>query len=285
MRISRTVSVALLVLAMLANAPAVFAQEEEPVLPGAQQTTSQVATQTAPAQTTEPPTPPAAPPNPAELALGKLLAWQRAEAETILVTIPETSRSLEISLARAMAKALDRDYEESLALLQQADLRASSDPAAPYYKGEILFMKRDNKGAAASWRMASQRATALVSENPKNASALYFLGASEVRMRKFESARLHLTEAKSAGYDPLLVSYQVGLSYAFQQKWTEAKEAFDGVLSQDQRFAHAYYYRALVWEKLKRKDQMFVDLDQFVKLAPTAPEADRAKALLATSKR
>ena len=50
--------------------------------------------------------------------------------------------------------------------------------------------------------------------------------------------------------------------------------------SADSGFAHAYYYRGLCWDKLGRKDKMLSDLDRFVSLAPNAPEAERAAAIL-----
>jgi regulator of sirC expression with transglutaminase-like and TPR domain len=47
----------------------------------------------------------------------------------------------------------------------------------------------------------------------------------------------------------------------------------------------AYYYRGLAYDKLGRKDLMVLDLDRFVKLAPGAPESERARAVLAGASR
>jgi regulator of sirC expression with transglutaminase-like and TPR domain len=77
----------------------------------------------------------------------------------------------------------------------------------------------------------------------------------------------------------------MGATRAFQQKWADAVTLLSQSLEKETGTALAYYYRALAHEKLGRKDLMIIDLDRFVKVAPTAPEADRARALLAAAKR
>ena len=65
-----------------------------------------------------------------------------------------------------------------------------------------------------------------------------------------------------------------------QENWKAAKSSFDAVHELDPRFAHLYFYRALAWDKLGRKDQAINDLDQFVRLAPNSNEAKTARAIL-----
>ena len=45
-------------------------------------------------------------------------------------------------------------------------------------------------------------------------------------------------------------------------------------------YAYAYYYRALAAEKIGRKDITVNDLDRFLRLAPDAPEAEKASRIL-----
>ncbi|MCP4895627.1 MAG: hypothetical protein GY906_01530 [bacterium] len=286
MKLSRLIMIATLAVLLLPEAALIHAQEpEDPVSAQTKSNAAKTDVQTTTQSATPDATPVPVPPDPATIAVQRLMAWQRAEADLALADLSESDASPKSLIAKSLAKAADRDYDGSLSLLQQAAVADSSAPAAPYYSGEVFLMKRDMGQANAAWRVAQERAGALMAQNADDANALYYLGAAEVRLRQFDVARTHLEQAKVAGFDPLLVSYQVALSFAFQQQWPQAKEALDAVLLLDQRFAHAYYYRALVWDKLKRKDQFFIDLDQFVKLAPTALEANRARALLATSKR
>jgi tetratricopeptide (TPR) repeat protein len=248
-------------------------------------------------QVTDDPPPP--PPDPAVTALKMLSGWQRGDAERILDEMPTEEQpnpdfqmTPEITMVQGLHKALEQKYEDSLSLLNRVDATSKANPAPAYFRGEVYLMQRDMKKAQAEWNQALQRATELTTVDPKaedpppvDPVAMYYRGATEVRLRQFKAAREHLVEALEAGAVPAAVQYQIGLSYSFEQKWKEAQNAFDAAIEADGLFAMAYYYRALVWDKLKRKDKMFVDLDQFVKLAPDAPEADRAKAVLATAKR
>jgi regulator of sirC expression with transglutaminase-like and TPR domain len=70
-----------------------------------------------------------------------------------------------------------------------------------------------------------------------------------------------------------------------EEKWPDAVAAIDALAAGDPKFAHLYFYRGLAWGKLDRKDKMLVDMDQFVKLAPNAPEAAIAGTYLAAAKR
>ncbi|MGH9363252.1 MAG: tetratricopeptide repeat protein, partial [Thermoanaerobaculia bacterium] len=64
-----------------------------------------------------------------------------------------------------------------------------------------------------------------------------------------------------------------------------AVEQLDRAIAMDSGLAYAYYYRGLAAEKLGRKDLLINDLERFLALAPNAPEAERAKAILRAAKR
>jgi Tfp pilus assembly protein PilF len=82
-----------------------------------------------------------------------------------------------------------------------------------------------------------------------------------------------------------MTNYQIGFGYLYEKQWQKAKDALDKVVAADPKYAHAHYYRGLAWDKLGRKDNMLIDMDTFVKLAPDSPEASKAQALLAASGR
>jgi regulator of sirC expression with transglutaminase-like and TPR domain len=48
------------------------------------------------------------------------------------------------------------------------------------------------------------------------------------------------------------------------------------------RVAYAYYLRGMAASQADQKDLMVNDLGRFVELAPTAPEAERARKVLAS---
>jgi tetratricopeptide (TPR) repeat protein len=81
------------------------------------------------------------------------------------------------------------------------------------------------------------------------------------------------------------VFYRTGLNFAFQQKWQDSVDYLTKSLEKDPAFAYSYYYRALSQEKLGKKDRLVLDMDKFLKLAPDAPEASRAKQIVQAAKR
>lgn len=156
----------------------------------------------------------------------------------------------------------------------------TANPIALYYQGEVLYQQQKTQQASEAWKNAAKAAAAAVAKAPADATAQYYLGAALVRQKDFKGALEALQAAARGGFDKAMVNHQIGLIYLFQQKWQEAKKAFDVGLEADPRFAPIYYWRAMTWQKLNRKDNMLLDLDQYLKLAPNGPEAGKAKAIL-----
>lgn len=183
--------------------------------------------------------------------------------------------------ADGLAKLAAGDLDGAIDLLNQAANQNTADPAADYFRGEALYWKKSNDAAAAAWKRSRDRAKALVTAAPDDARANFYLGAASVRMKDFAAARAALTKAREKGFPAAMVSYQLGLCHAFEKKWQDAKTAFDQAIAANNGFAPAYFYRARVWKELRRTDEMMLDLDRFLKLAPSSLEAPIAKSMLA----
>jgi tetratricopeptide (TPR) repeat protein len=219
-------------------------------------------------------------------AVGNLAAWKIKAAENVLgANEAELGTTPEYNTALGYLRAIQGDAEQGLALLRKASEAKPTDPAPEYYLGEVQYWRQNPDTAASAWKSARGRAKTLVDVNSADAYAQYYLGASQARLKQFGPARKALEAAREGGFDPTLVDYQLGLSYVLEEKWQDAVAAFDAVAAGDPKFAHLYFYRGLAWGKLDRKDKMLVDMDQFVKLAPNAPEAAIAGTYLAAAKR
>lgn len=217
----------------------------------------------------------------ADGALADLMAWRTSAArEQLEPKEKEAKRSPALLTAWGLLCAEEGNFDEAVKKLQQAANKAKDDPAPEYYRGEVLYWQRSDSEATAAWKAAHDRAKALVAASPKDARGQYYLGAALVRMKKYGEARKALGKAIEAGFDSTQANFQIGLSYAFEGNWQDAETTLSKVVKADKAFAHAYYYRGITWDKLKRKDNMLVDMDQFVKLAPAAPEAGKARSLL-----
>lgn len=228
----------------------------------------------------------------ADRAIADLAAWENQKARKYLQSkkaefgsTPQFQTAwalLEIQDGAGGKKAM---VDRGVAGLSKMSKNKSVDAVAAYYYGEILYSQNKRQEANAAWQAAAKSARAAVKANPTDATAQFYLGAALVRAKRFEEARTPLLLAVRGGFDEPMVNHQIGLSYLFAQKWKEGKDAFDLGLSVDPRYAPMYFYRAMAWDKLGRKDNMLIDFDQYIKLAPNGPDAGFAKSVLKSAKR
>ena len=108
---------------------------------------------------------------------------------------------------------------------------------------------------------------------------------AQQRLRQFDQALESLGRAGGASAGNAMVAYQMGATHAFAQRWPQAVEQLDRATGMDPAIAYAYFYRGLAQEKQGRKDLLIRDLERFVAVAPDAPEADQARAILRSVKR
>jgi tetratricopeptide (TPR) repeat protein len=222
----------------------------------------------------------------ADSVIIKLSGWNLGESRTALDEKKEAfGDTAAYKTALGLLEAGKGELGKSVKTLEAASRADVKDPAPEFFRGLVLYWKKDSAGAKAAWQKANTSAKNIVAKEENDARALFYLGASQVYLKQYGDARTNLDKALANGFDEVMVNYYTGLSFAFEQNWQKAKEALDRVLAKDERFAYAYFYRGMVWEKLGRKDNMLVDMDQFVKLAPDAPDAGKAKALLAAARR
>ena len=228
----------------------------------------------------------------ADRAIADLAAWKNRNARNYLQkqkakfgSTPQFQTAwalLEVQEGAGAKKALATSGTTTLSKMSK---NKSVDAMAAYFYGEILNQQKKRQEANAAWQVAAKSAAAAVKADPTDATAQFYLGAALVRAKRFEEARAALRLAVRGGFDEPMVNHQIGLSYMFAKKWKEAKDAFDLGLSVDPRYAPMYFYRAMAWDELGRKDNMLIDMDQYVKLAPNAPDAGFAKSVLKSSGR
>ena len=214
-------------------------------------------------------------------ALGNLAAWRHKEAgKELEAARDEFGNTPEFETAWGYLLAEKKKLDPAIEKLTRAEKKATADPAPSYLLGEIQSWKRNKSAAKKAWTTAKNRAAAMLKNSPEDAEANYWMGAALLKLGKISDAGKYLEKARKADYAPAQTYLQVGLYYSAQKKWKDAKQAFDSCIEADNGFAHAYYYRARVLDKLGKKSEMLVDLDRFVKLAPDAREAAAARALL-----
>ena len=78
---------------------------------------------------------------------------------------------------------------------------------------------------------------------------------------------------------------QLGLALARQQQWPEAAAEFEAASDRQPTNAYAHYYAGMMHYRANRIDRMAVHFEQFLKLAPEAPERPEVLSIMRTLKR
>ena len=228
----------------------------------------------------------------ADRAIADLAAWENQRARKYLQgqkaqyeSTPQFQTAWALLEIQEGADAKKAQVNRGMTNLSKMSKNKSVDAVAAYHYGEVLYSQNKRQEANSAWQAAAKSAGAQARSNPNNATAQFYLGAASVRTKKYGPARNALLMAVRGGFDPAMVNHQIGLSYLFAESWQEAKAAFDLGLTVNPRYAPMYFWRAMAWEKLGRKDEMLIDLDQYVKLAPNGPFAGKAKTLLKSAGR
>jgi tetratricopeptide (TPR) repeat protein len=108
-----------------------------------------------------------------------------------------------------------------------------------------------------------------------------YLAATLARLKKHEEAE---AQAKAAlaenAVHPVAVA-ALGESLVGQQKLDEAVDRLSSALQAQADLAYAYYWRGQAYQLKKQVARMVEDYQNFLKLAPDAPEAPAIKVLLA----
>lgn len=221
----------------------------------------------------------APPPAPPPAAVGtvdrRLWEYKTSEARSAVNSVADQAAS-NAAVAVALGRVLEQEkkYGEAEAQLRKATELAPSDVAAQVWLGEV-YLRQRNQGAADG---AFRRAAELAEASGDN----YHLGVARQRLRQYDQA---VSALERAGGGNPLVPYQIGVTRLFQEQWQPALDQLTRAIEMDSELAYAYYYRALAADKLNRKDLLVNDMERFLRLAPNAPEAERAKAVLRAVKR
>jgi tetratricopeptide (TPR) repeat protein len=178
-------------------------------------------------------------------------------------------------VAAAYGRVLEQEknYGDAESRLRKATELAPNDPAPFVDLGEVYLRQRRGGDADNAFRKAADLARA-----KGGSAAAYYLGVAQQRLKQYDDAVATLQGAQAPA--PALIPYQIGVTRAFQENWAAAAEQLTSAIGMDSGLAYAYYYRGLAQDKLGRKDLLVNDMERFLALAPNAPEAEQAKAIL-----
>jgi len=114
--------------------------------------------------------------------------------------------------------------------------------------------------------------------------AWHFVGLSGRQMveGQLDAAIASARQAVALAPQEAPAQYQLGLALARQQQWAEAAAAFESAITLQPMFAYAHYYGGLMQYRANRPDRMAILFEQFLKLAPEAPERPEVLSIMRT---
>lgn len=152
---------------------------------------------------------------------------------------------------------------------------AEAEPDVLYTAGQSHQKLGSNEQALELYRQLAAR--------PED-DAWHFIGLSAQQLLEdnvdgaLESAQ---RAAEIAGESPA-AHYQLGLVQAKRQAWAEAAAAFDRTADLEPGNAYAHYYGGLMHNRAGRPDRMANHFEQFLRLAPEAPERPEVLQIMRT---
>jgi tetratricopeptide (TPR) repeat protein len=232
----------------------------------------------------EPPAgpPPSAPKDPAVSAMEPdLLAYAVGPARAALAGVGNRE-SAQALVAEGRILVLENRYDDAVARFDQAAAAAPDDPAPLVHKGEALLYARRDAPARQALGAAKARAQARVDANAGDAESLLYLGMAQRHLGELDAAYASLDRARAAAGGDARIVYEMGATRYQQQRWQPAIDLLTQALEINPRVAYAYYLRGIAASQSNRKDLTVNDLGRFLELAPSAPEAERARKVLAS---
>jgi tetratricopeptide (TPR) repeat protein len=177
---------------------------------------------------------------------------------------------------------LEARYNDAVQRFDRAAAAAPDDPAPLVYKGEALLYARQDGPAKQALGSARARAQARVDRDAGDAESWLYLGMAQRHLGDAGGAYSSLERAHSLAPSDARVLYEMGATRYVQQQWQPAIDLLTQALGINPRVAYAYYLRGIAASQSNRKDLTVNDLGRFLELAPSAPEAERARKVLAS---
>lgn len=165
---------------------------------------------------------------------------------------------------------------------QYQQIVESTSPEAP---PAALYLAAQSQQKLGANEQAAEMYTRLASRPEGDPWRLIGQSGQQLLQGDAESAHASAQQAVAAAGDSPEAHYQLGLVEAKRQSWSAAAAAFDRAAELNPSSAYAHYYGGLMHYRAKRPDQMAIHFEQFLKLAPEAPERPEVLQIMKTVRR
>lgn len=155
----------------------------------------------------------------------------------------------------------------------------SASPEAP---PEVVYMAAQGYQKLGNSDLAVQTYQRLAQRPEGDPWGLIGLSGQQLIGNQNEQARDSAQQAVGAAPDLPEAQFQLGLVLARLQDWAGGADAFERATTLNPAMAQAHYYGGLAYYRANRPGRMATHFDQFLKLAPDAPERPEVTQIMRT---
>jgi len=187
-----------------------------------------------------------------------------------------------VSLMLAPALAAAQDTDQVRRMFEAGKYQQVVEAAPPDAAPGVLFTAAQSQlklGASDQAREVYR----VLAERPES-DPWHFIGLSGQQLVDDQVDAAAESAERAIAMDDALAEahYQRGLVLAKKQDWRNAAAEFDRVSELNPSHAYAHYYGGLMHYRAGRPDRMAIHFEQFLKLAPDAPERPEVLQIMKT---
>jgi tetratricopeptide (TPR) repeat protein len=189
---------------------------------------------------------------------------------------------LTVAFAMASAVAYGQNTSQVQRLFESGDYQRVVEAATPDGDPAILYAAAQSHQKLGETDGALAAYAALAARDEGDAWHHIGLSGQQLMQDNVDGAASSARRAVEISGDMAEAHYQLGLVLAKQQAWPAAATEFDRVTALNPSHAYAYYYGGLMHYRANRPDRMATHFEQFLKLAPEAPERPEVMSIMRT---
>ena len=130
------------------------------------------------------------------------------------------------------------------------------------------------------WKQVGESSIAAVDGDFDRAIAVATQAVTAANERAAQAAATGAPPDPAAQIRDFHAFYQLGLAKSRRDDWQGAFDAFERATALNPGFAYAHYYAGMAASRIQRLDRVGLFLEQFLKLAPNAPERSAVMSVL-----
>jgi len=167
-------------------------------------------------------------------------------------------------------------------LFEAGEYQRVVEVAQPDADPAVLYTAAQSHQKLGENDQALQTYGALASRDEGDVWHFIGLSAQQLMQDDTEGAVASARQAVAMNGGMAEAHYQLGLVLAKRQEWASAATEFDRVTEINPSNAYAHYYDGLMQYRANRPDRMANHFEQFLKLAPDAPERPEVTQIMKT---